>query len=372
MNNQFVKILTTLICIALTGCSFSAPQTQENTIDAPVAALETTEPAELPTLAPTEIPTQEVLNPVTGEENPTPDTTEPPVEVIHVSIPGASRYSSDQRISDCNTGERKSLGVTTLVGVDCDNWNEADLERPVELSSGNYLPAVDIVRAQMGETQGWIFGKISLYQDAAGQIPANLMVMFEIDIDLDSRGEYLILAKGINSSEWTTNGVQVWWDQTGDVGGEKPHVPDGALGDGYETLLFDSGQGEDPDLAWVRISPEDSASVEFAFKTEILPENRMFAWWAWTILGELDPQMMEIVDSLTTTSSSQMDNTCSWIFNGKPTNLLKNICDFEIPSTTPVPTPTPQQSEGVVCPPGEVWGWYPWGGKFMCYDPDPT
>lgn len=338
MKNRLVRILTLLLCIVLAGCAFSATQTQEKATDEPPVVLETTAPAVQPTLQPSKEPTQEILNPVTGVEDPVPETTEVPIEVIHVSFPGVPKYNHDQRVTDCNTGERISLGATTLIGVGCDNWNKADLERPADMPNGNYLPAVDIVRAQMGANQGWIYGKVNLFDDVAGQIPAELNVMFEIDTDLDSRGEYLILATGLNSTEWSTNGVQVWWDQTGDVGGEKPHKPDGKSGDGYETLVFNAGLGDDPDLAWVRISPEDGATIEFAFKTDILPENQIFAWWAWTVLGNLEPVNMEIVDSLADTASWQMDNTCSWIFNGRPSNMLVNICDYVVPTATPEPT----------------------------------
>ncbi|MDP3682401.1 MAG: hypothetical protein Q8S01_00570, partial [Ignavibacteria bacterium] len=242
---------------------------------------------------------------------------------------------------DCSTGERISLGATTLIGQACDNWKKDKLERPADAPNGTYFPEIDIVRAEMGTNQIWMFAKISLYKDAAGQLPPELNLGFEIDTDLDSRGDYLILANGLNSTDWTTDGVQVWWDQTNDVGGNKPHVPDGKTGDGYETLLFDAGQGLDSDLAWVRINPEDRASVEFAFKPSFLPENQVFTWWAWATLQDFLPIDMELVDSQQDTESWKIDNTCSWIFNGKPSKMIANICEFVVPTPTPLPTPTP-------------------------------
>lgn len=344
MKKRLIKILSILICVLISGCSLSASQTQDKATDDPPVVLETASPTLLSTIQPSEPPTQEVLNPVTGNDTPLPEATELPTEVVHVTVPGEPKYVNDQKVTDCNTGERKSLGATTLIGVGCDNWSKADLERPADMPNGNYLPAVDIVRAQMGASQEWIFGKVVLYDDASGQIPVELSVMFEIDTDLDSRGDYLIYATVLTSTEWTTNGVQVWWDQTGDVGGEKPHVPDGKIGDGYETLVFDAGVGVDPDLAWVRIDPKNGSIIEFAFKSNLVPENQIFAWWAWTVLGNLEPVYMEIVDSLADTSSWQMDNTCSWIFNGRPSNMIVNICDFVSPTAAPKPTSTPLPS----------------------------
>jgi len=88
-------------------------------------------------------------------------------------------------------------------------------------------------------------------------------------------------------------------------------------------------------------------------------------------MNGIEPSKVEFVDSLSESSLWMTDNTCGWIFNGKPTNILVNICEFVMPTATPAPTAQPQSGEGIVCPPGEVWGWYPWGGKYMCYDPDP-
>jgi hypothetical protein len=193
----------------------------------------------------------------------------------------------------------------------------------------------------MTSSNAFMFGKVALYKDAAGAIPADLFVGFEIDTDIDSRGEFLILASGINTTEWTTDGVQVWQDKNEDVGGKKPHSPDDQVSDGYETLLFDAGVGADPDLAWVRISPNEPSSIEFAFKTDLVPSSKIFAWWAWTSLGTFDPAKIELVDSAKDNTSWNLDNTCAWIFNAKPTNMLVNICPFSYPTAVPTITPTP-------------------------------
>jgi hypothetical protein len=263
-----------------------------------------------------------------------------PITITHVSIPGEPEFQSGQKITDCNTGERHALGATTLIGTGCDDWTQAKLERPVDAINGTYFPELDILSATMGTNQAWIFAKVTLYPDIAGKIPSDLAVGLELDIDLDSRGEFLLLAMGLNSTEWTTERVQVWQDLTEDVGGVSPHKPDESAGNGYETLIFDGGLGTDPDLAWVRIDPTDGSSVEFAFKPSFLPANQKFAWWVWTSKSRLDPAAMEFVDSMQNNTAWYMDNTCGWIFNANPSNILVNICPFSYPTATPTVTPT--------------------------------
>ena len=60
----------------------------------------------------------------------------------------------------------------------------------------------------------------------------------------------------------------LYQDANGDVGGKKPVVSEAPpqSGDGYETLVFDQGQGSDPDAAWARVDPNDPSSVQIAFK----------------------------------------------------------------------------------------------------------
>ena len=376
MKQKYLCIVVIFLWVALSSCSAIRTEgTSDTLVETPTEVI--TLLTEAP-LTPTEESSQEIPNPVTGGENATEEPTKESVVITHLTWPGTPKYNSNQWVVDCSTGDRNASGTSSLLSTTCDTWDEAHLERPFDSQNGTYFAAVDIVRIAMGTDQNWMYGKISLYQGAAGHIPADLSLWFEIDTDFDSRGEYLILATGVNTNDWTTDGVQVWWDQTGDVGGEQPHVPDGQAGDGYETLLFDGGQGEDPDLAWVRIDPEDAASVEFAFKPSFLPENQYFAWWAGSMLGAFDAGKMELVDRLDDHSTWNMDNTCGWIFNGKPSNKIVNICAFIVATATPMQNSSVDESSSSspstspTCPPGEVWSWYPWGKKWMCLDPNPN
>lgn len=338
-----------ILIIALTGCSVLG-NSSPNSASAAQAEAVKTEPPVLETTA----PATEATTPPAAEITEAPAPTEE-VVIIHEMMPAEPVYTRDQKTSDCNTGDRAALGATTLVAAGCDDWSEGKLERPVDFVNGSYFPWLDIVSASMGTNQAWMFASVQFYKDAVGKIPQELLVGLELDLNLDSRGDILVLAYGLNSTEWTTKGVQVWKDANGDVGGSKAHFPDGQAGDGYETLLFDSGKGDDPDLAWARIDPATGVAVEFAFKPSLLPKNQVFAWWAWSGQGKVGPHMIEMVDSQNEAALWQVDNTCGWIFNAKPSRMLVNICDFVVPTATPLPTPTPQPQKPVnscVEPPG--------------------
>ena len=339
-----LAITSALVVILAAGCSMPAKNT-------PIA--EPSEAAEIEETAPTTPATIQETEPaieipVTEGENTPAPSPEAEQEIVHLTYPGDPFYSKDQVISDCNTGERIILGASTLIGSGCDNWNKQKLERPADMQNGTYFPAVDIIRADMGTNQDWGFARIELFEGAAGNIGDDMVYGLEIDVDLDSRGDVLILAWAVSSTGWSTNHVQVWQDQNKDVGGSKPHSPDGQASDGYETLLFDSGRGQDPDLAWARIEPLDASNIEIAFKPGLLPANRLFAWWAWSSMGRIDPSQMELVDTQVESEIWQADNTCGWIFNGKPTRMLVNICDFSLPTSTPSPTPTVEAQIGCV------------------------
>ena len=331
MKARSITIGILFVFVLLLSACGSKPTPQPIATDAPVVALPTVEsPAtEVPAVAATEAPTD------------APTLAPTAMVITHLITPGEPIYKNDQKVTDCSTGERVRLGAATLIGQECDIWDEQKLERPAAAVNGPYAPALDITSAWMGTNQQWLFGKLMLYETDPAKLPANFSAAFEIDTDLDSRGEFLILASGIPSTTWTTDGLQVWQDTDGIVGGGKPHEPDTASGNGYESLLFDAGVAADPDLAWVRLNTSKGLAIEFAFKPSFVPANQVFAWWGWTSAPALDPAKMEVVDLQQNSATWNLDNTCAWIFNAKPTNLQVNICPFAYPTAVPTITPTP-------------------------------
>ena len=341
MKHSFYLILIVSIAILFmaSGCNlpFSiqvVPQNQATEVPATEAAPSQTPIIITQTPLPTEAPTN-TAEAVATEE---PTATLEPTAIVHSSVPGDSSYLSDQVASDCDTGIR-SAGQAQVVISGCDYWNREWLERPADSATGTYNPALDILWSQAGKVEPWVFLRIKFHE--LGTLPEGYKAGFEIDTDLDSRGEFLLLVKDPTATTWTTDGVQVWQDKNGDVGGQKPFVFDQNNGDGYETLLFDSGVGQDPDLAWARISPKDPNIIEFAFKTALLPNPKLFGWWAWAGATILDPAKFEPVDRLADTDTWNLDNTCSWIWGTTPTpGQLANLCLIVQPTPTPTAVPT--------------------------------
>ena len=72
--------------------------------------------------------------------------------------------------------------------------------------------------------------------------------------------------------QWSTEGVQVFADCNHDTGGLSAELSDAPFdGDGYETKIFDSGIGDDPDLAWIRVNAGNK------LRCNLLSSNRWLA-----------------------------------------------------------------------------------------------
>jgi hypothetical protein len=229
-------------------------------------------------------------------------------------------------------------GSSQVIINGCDYWNREWLERPAASATGAYIPALDILWSQAGKSGDWVYLRIKI--NDLSQIPQGYQAGFELDTNLDSRGNYLLLVNQPTSTSWITDGVQVWQDTNGDVGGSKPFAHDANGGNGYDTKVFDAGVGTDADLAWARISPKDANTIEFAIKASLLPNPTIFGWWAWTGLGNITPAKFELVDSEQDGQTWNVDNTCSWIYGLTPTaGQLANLCAIVQPTSIPSPTP---------------------------------
>lgn len=233
------------------------------------------------------------------------------------------------------------------------------------LQDMTYLPFIDILKAEMNrEDNTWIFVRIQVMSDPLNNLADNPFFGVELDVDINNRGEYLILVSPPVDGGWTTDGVRVWHDLDSNVGGTKPVKPDGSGGDGYEDLIFDGGQGKDPDLAWVRISPHESNAVEIAFKRSLLggeePGKEKFIWLPWAISGFADQAMFEFNDHFNFDEAGSpmrehegyyplkalwgVDNTCRGVSGFKPQPSNTGVClsyepEFEDPGDPAPDTP---------------------------------
>jgi hypothetical protein len=153
----------------------------------------------------------------------------------------------------------------------------------------------------------------------------------------------LILASNPSSTEWITQGVQVWNDANGDIGGGLATRAEDNLpgGDGYENLSFDQGKGENNDDAWVRVSDQDPKTIMIAFKLALLGNPSSFAMGAWAG-NHLDPSLFDFNDHMTHMDAgsplpdlyvyplkklAEIDNTCRMAIAFVPTGTELGLCE---------------------------------------------
>jgi hypothetical protein len=282
------------------------------------------------------------------------ETLRPTVE--HVTMPAEPPGAWLSEITDRDTSpvaaEKRALGG--------ENYSVNLFERPFNATMmDKYFPDLDITRARLFEDSQWVYVTIRLVGVGDGGVMGGSYGV-EVDLDVDGRGDLLVFADAPQAA-WSTDSVRLWVDDNNDVGGANPVISDspGGAGDGYETLIFDDGYGDDPDLAWSRVSPEDPASVQIAFKLSLLNNDSKFTWGAWADRSILNPEWFDYDDHFTPAEAGsplvesadyplkalyELDNTCRWSVGFIPTGTEPGICP--VPAT---PTPVmPGSIEGTV------------------------
>ena len=276
-----------------------------------------------------------------------PEATLAPTAITHALRP-ASPGGAEGFIIDTNSQKTGAQGRSP--GGESYQINR--FERPFTAQSMQYLGYLDIGRAEIDSGGGWFY--LTLYlqgvlpPEAFGQAGYGV----EIDSDLDGRGDVLIWAHVPVAGDWTTDGVQVWQDTNNDVGGPTALASDpGRGGTGYETNLFASGVGIDPDMAWVRMAPGNAAAVQIAFRPTALGGDSTFLWGAWTDGGVQQPGWFDYNDHFSADQAGSplvelkalyplkelfaLDNTCRLAYGFVPYGGEPGMC--EIPGTA-VPT----------------------------------
>jgi len=218
------------------------------------------------------------------------DTPEP--EIIHVMLPAAPAEKNNSWVTDFNSIDHAEEGFTYG-----DIFFLNRYERPFTRGMEEYRGYLDIIRANLKFNPPWFYVQIMLSEPLPESSDA--LYGIELDLDIDGRGDFLILAPQPSGEEWTVEGVRVLEDTNEDVGGETPllteELPEDYDGDGYDRVVFQGGRGEDPDLAWVRLNPEDPKSLEIAFKAE-LTGGTGYLWVVWADEGLRDPSLADYND----------------------------------------------------------------------------
>jgi hypothetical protein len=181
-----------------------------------------------------------------------------------------------------------------------DRFTFGRFERPFNANTMEvYFSQLDIVDTFVFQDESWIYGTITIKsRDASNAMTGKYAI--ELDLDRDGKGDWLIIASNPASTEWSVNGVQVFEDVNDDVGDRSAmYTDENVAGDGFEVLVFDQGNGNDPDTAWTRISPANPNTVEIAVKRSALgsPEKYLINMWAGTT--QLDPALFDLNDHFT-------------------------------------------------------------------------
>ena len=289
---------------------------------------------------------QNVASPL--PENTLAPTASPVPTVQHLTQPGEPtrmRTWVSDRSSATYASERRAVG---------DGFNLNLYERPFTTVQMEYQPYLDLTKVEVGEGGEWIY--VTLHLEGAPPQGVQAFYAIEIDTDRDGRGDWLIGAFAPPSTTWTADGAKIWADSNNDVGGNAPMLSEAPLSglNGYDQLLFDSGQGNDPDAAWARIDPTSAQRVQLAFKHNAIQSAGTFLWGGWTDEGVKEAGWFDYNDHFTLAEAGSplsnnanyplaalfsVDNTCRWTYGFEPTEEYPGLCPLPEPTAVP-PTPT--------------------------------
>jgi hypothetical protein len=305
------------------------------------ACTSASQPSEAPTLAEPESNVTEA--PITESEATAPAIVEPEAtapSVQHADVPTSPPATGGEKWTDHSTLNSGNAG-RALAG---DDFSDGKFERPYNATTMDvYFPQLDIDKvAVYPDDATWVYAIISMVgRDANNSFAGQYAI--ELDLDQNGVGEFLIRVDHPASAEWTTEGVRVYQDVNADIGGVKPTRADsdGANSDGYETVLFDQGTGDDADLAWVRLDPADANSFQIAYKQSLLGGEKTYTAGVWAGT-QLDAASFDYNDQFTYEQAgaanlefttfypikelSEFDNTCRYAIGYDATGLELGIC----------------------------------------------
>jgi hypothetical protein len=293
----------------------------------------------------------------TATETPEP-TIEPTIE--HLVQPGEPG-SANTWVTDTST---KAIAHTRESGADLFYTNQ--YERPFTSQVMDYAAHIDLTRVNLNFSDPWVYVTFNL----EGSPPADSTATYSLELDLDSdgRGDWLISGQVPAGNEWTTDGARAYQDLNDDVGGPAPMSadPPNSSRDGYETITFDEGIGNDPDAVWVRRDPGDVNNVQLAFKYSLIGSDNTFAFGGWADDGLKDPGAYDYNDFMTFDEAGStfaansrypikglelLDSTCRWAYGYTPTTAIPGLCPLPVtptPTRTPTLTPTPTNTPIIV------------------------
>jgi len=280
----------------------------------------------------------------------------PQSNVVPVNLPEAmSGHASDQV---------SALDKAISGG---DRFTFGQFERPFNSEKMDvYYPSLDIVDTIIYQDDEWVYGIIQLSSLEETNLVTGKYAL-ELDTDRDGRGDWLVLVAKPASTDWTVQGVQIYYDENDDVGNVSAMYTDEATdGDGFESLFFDQGTGADSETAWVRTSPVNPDAVEISVKRQALgiPNSFMVNMWAGTSL--LDPSHFDLNDFFTHEQAGaanpgfelyypiksvfELDNSCRLAIGFQPIGTEPGLCKTLVP-VNPAEPSEPYSAPNLSCEP---------------------
>jgi hypothetical protein len=230
-------------------------------------------------------------------------------------------------------------------------------ERPFNAFTQDiFFPDLDIRSAQLGLEDPWMYVTIQLY----GLDPATSTLArhygIELDLNVDGRGDWLILADAPLEEDWTTTGVHAWHDTNTNVGQRYACYTDPPQTmDSYDLLYFDQGMGEDPDAAWARFIGGTPPTVQIAFKHSMIDLDVKFMWGVWADQGVDQPAWFDYHDHFTYEEAgapfpalaeyypikaiAEVDNTCRMAYGFSLVGDEPCLCAGNVKTPTFTPQP---------------------------------
>ncbi|MEW6093319.1 MAG: SdrD B-like domain-containing protein [Chloroflexota bacterium] len=291
--------------------------------------------------------TQEPLQTATS----TPST---PTATIHHYVTPGEGASPESSISDTISGDTAHQGVPNEPpGGDQYVYNL--YERPFNAFTQDiFFPDLDIRSADLGLASPWMYVTIYLY----GLRPETSTLAghygIEIDLNIDGRGDWLIMADAPLTDDWSVVGVRAWNDTNQNVGQQIACYADPPqVEDSYDLLYFDQGIGDDPDAAWARYIGGIPPAVQIAFKHTMINSDVYFMWNVWADQGlnqaewfdyhdhftydEAGSPFSAITDYYPIKAIAELDNTCRWVYGFSPDGDEPCLCAGNVKTPTPVP-----------------------------------
>jgi hypothetical protein len=375
MRKRIVSIFTLLVIASMlfTACNLpgTANQMEQDQIDLAVTmTLQMLELQQLqtqlaqPEEAPTTTPEPPVEDDIAVEETPIEEDTPTPTDtpepaIVHTMQPGNFPAGRESGVTDADSSAGAAQG-RALAGED---FSRNLFERPFTSEDMVYRPDLDIIQTTLNRASDFVYVEI----EVQGQHPDGGLqgtYGFELDLDLDGRGDVLVLASDLQS-DWSTDGVFAWKDTNNDVGGEIPMISDGVKGNGYDLLVFEEGKGNDPDLVWARVSPSNPKAAQLAFKPSLIDRADEYLWWVVTDNMVKNPAWYDYNDHFTHDEAgsplnslgqyplkqlAELDNTCRWAVGFVPDGTEPGLCPIAV---DPTPEPEPEAVNGAIA--GMVW-----------------